>query len=124
VNTATIRRRVLIAENNADLAQVLGEIIGSEDSLDFVGHVASGAEALARVGTEKIDILILDLGLADVHGFDILDRLQRGGFPTKVIVHSGYSSPELVAHAKQRGAAAYVVKDGDVHALLAAIHAA
>lgn len=121
---APARRRVLVADNNVDLAQVLGEIIGTEDSLDFVGHVSSGAEALARVDGEPIDILILDLGLADVHGFDVLDRLKRAGSPTKVIVHSGYSSPQLVAHAQQHGAAAYVVKDGDVKTLLAAIHAA
>jgi DNA-binding NarL/FixJ family response regulator len=113
-----------VADNNRDLAQILGEVIGSEKSLDFAGHVSSGAEALARVGAEPIDILVLDLGLADVHGFDVLDRLKRARSPTKVIVHSGYSSPQLLAHAKQRGAAAYVVKDGDVKALLAAIHAA
>lgn len=122
--TETTRRRVLVADNNCDLAQILGEIIGTEDSLDFVGHVSSGAEALARVGGEPIDILILDLGLADIHGFDVLDRLKRAGSPTRVIVHSGFSSPQLVAHARQRGAAAYVVKDGDVKTLLAAIHAA
>jgi len=113
-----------VADNNRDLALILGEVIGNEDSLDFVGHVSSGAEALARVGGETIDILVLDLGLADVHGFDVLDRLKRARSPTKVIVHSGYSSPQLAAHATQRGAAAYVVKDGDVRTLLAAIHSA
>jgi DNA-binding NarL/FixJ family response regulator len=123
MSAATTRRRVLVADNNVDLAQILGEIIGTEDSLDFVGYVSSGAEALARVAREPIDILILDLGLADIHGFEVLDRLRRAGSPTRVIVHSGFSSPELVAHARQRGAA-YVVKDGDVKTLLAAIHAA
>lgn len=124
MNTAASRRRVLVADNNADLAAIMGEIIASEDSLDFAGHVSSGAEALARVGGESIDVLVLDLGLADVNGFDVLARLQRSGSTTKVIVHSGYSSPQLVAHAKQHGAAAYVVKDGDPRALLAAIRAA
>jgi CheY-like chemotaxis protein len=124
VTTAIIRRRVLIADNNVDLAQILGEIIGTEETLDFVGQVSSGAEALKRVGEEPIDVLVLDLGLADIHGFDVLDRLKRAGSPTRVIVHSGFSSPQLVAHARQHGAAAYVVKDGDVKALLAAIHAA
>jgi DNA-binding NarL/FixJ family response regulator len=124
VTAAVPRRRVLVADNNRDLAVILGEVIGAEDSLDFVGHVSSGAEALARVDDESIDVLVLDLGLADVNGFDVLARLKRSGSATRVIVHSGHSSPQLVAHAKQHGAAAYVVKDGDARALLAAIHAA
>jgi DNA-binding NarL/FixJ family response regulator len=115
---------VLIADNNADLAQLLGEIIRNESSLEFAGSVSTGAEALARVQCESIDILVLDLGLGDVHGFDVLERLSRAGSRTRVIVHSGHSSPQLAAHATRCGAAAYVVKDGDVRTLLSAIHAA
>lgn len=95
-----------------------------EDSLEFVGHVATGAEALARVTSGAIDVLILDLGLDDMPGLEVLQRIVHAGLPTKVIVHTGHASPELAAHAKSKGAAAYVVKDGDIKALLAAIHAA
>jgi DNA-binding NarL/FixJ family response regulator len=51
----------------------------------------------------------------------VLDRLQAEGSKTKVIVHSGHASPELAAHAKRKGAVAYVVKDGDAEALLSVI---
>ena len=40
------RRRVLVADNSADLALVLGEIIGMDPTLEFVGYVLTGAEAL------------------------------------------------------------------------------
>jgi two-component system response regulator EvgA len=113
-----------VADNNADLAQVIGEFIRMDESLEFVGYVLTGAAAVKRVELESVDILVLDLGLEDCHGFEVLDRLRTAAVKTKVIVHTGHASPELADHAKRRGAAAYVIKDGDVDALLTAIKAA
>jgi two-component system, NarL family, invasion response regulator UvrY len=117
-------RRVLVADNNSDLAQILGEFIRMDTSMEFLGYVLTGAAAVQRVQDEAVDILVLDLGLEDCHGFDVLDKLHASVPATKVIVHTGHSSPELAAHAKRRGAAAFIVKDGDVDALLTAIRAA
>lgn len=115
------RRRVLVADNSADLALVLGEIIGMDPTLEFVGHVLTGAEALEKSRAGATDVLILDLGLGDCHGFEVLDRLRADATQVKVIVHTGHASADLAAHARRKGAAAYVVKDGDPEALLAAI---
>lgn len=115
------RRRVLVADNSADLALVLGEIIGMDPTLEFVGYVLTGAEALEKSRAGATDVLILDLGLGDCHGFEVLDRLRADASQVKVIVHTGHASADLAAHARRKGAAAYVVKDGDPEALLAAI---
>jgi DNA-binding NarL/FixJ family response regulator len=112
---------VLIVDSNPDLAQVLGEIIRMDETLEFMGFVLSGAAAVRRTQSEAVDVLVLDLGLEDCHGFEVLDRLQADASKTKVIVHSGHASPELAAHAKRKGAVAYVVKDGDAEALLSVI---
>jgi two-component system, NarL family, invasion response regulator UvrY len=121
--TSTPRRRVLIADNNADLVAVLSELIRMDGGLELAGDVTTGAAAIERVTREPIDVLLLDLGLEDCHGFEVLDKLVRAGCPTRVIVHTGHSSPELQAHAKRRGAAAYVVKTGDIEELLAVMRA-
>jgi DNA-binding NarL/FixJ family response regulator len=119
VTTIPRRRRVLIADNNQDLVAVLSELIRMDDSLELAGDVATGAAAIERVTAESIDVLLLDLGLEDCHGFEVLDKLVRAGSTTRVIVHTGHASAELQAHAKRRGAAAYVVKSGDIDELLA-----
>jgi DNA-binding NarL/FixJ family response regulator len=115
-------RRVLLADNSPDLAELLGEIIRLEPALEYVGHVDTGAAALEKVRSEAVDVLVLDLGLEDVNGFEVLERLVQSGSRVKVIVHTGHSAGELAAHAKRKGAAAFVVKDGDIPALLAVIH--
>jgi len=112
---------VLVADNSPDLALVLGEIIGMDPTLEFVGYVLTGAEALEKSRAGATDVLILDLGLGDCHGFEVLDRLRADATQVKVIVHTGHASADLAAHARRKGAAAYVVKDGDPEALLAAI---
>ena len=117
-------RRVLLADNSLELAELLGEIFRTEPALEYLGHVSTGAEAFERVQSVAMDVLLLDLGLEDCDGFEVLRRLVRAQSRVKVIVHSGHASPELAAHATQMGAAAYVVKNGDIEALLDAIHAA
>jgi DNA-binding NarL/FixJ family response regulator len=51
----------------------------------------------------------------------VLERLHAESPNLKLIVHTAHSSDEHAAHARRMGAAAFVVKDGDVHALLNAI---
>lgn len=117
----TAKRRVLLADNNTDFAQVFGEIMRLDPALEFIGYVTSGTAALQKVQAEPVDVLVLDLGLEDCHGFDVLERLRAQGCATKVVVHSGHTAPEMAAHARRKGAAAYVIKDGDAEALLAVI---
>ena len=118
------RRRVLVADNSHDLAEVLGEIIRMDERLEFVGYVTTGSEAIAKSRAGAADVLVLDLGLEDCHGFEVLEKLQSASSKVRVIVHTGHSSKELEAHALRKGAAAYVVKTGDPDALIAAIHGA
>ena len=112
------RRRVLLADNNEDFAQIVGQLIGMEETLEFVGYVTSGAAALERARSGAADILLLDLSLGDCHGFEVLKQLRACAAGVKVIVHSGYGAPEIAAQAKRLGAADFVVKDGDLESLM------
>jgi len=115
------RRRVLIVDDNPDVARILGEFIRLEPGLEFIGAVGTGSEALDKARLGAADVFILDLSLRDSRGFGVLERLHAESPALKLIVHTAHSSEEHAAHAKRMGAAAFVVKDGDVHALLNAI---
>jgi two-component system response regulator DevR len=117
------RRRVLIADNSVDLARALVEIIGFDPQLEVVGYVLSGREVLMRARQKEADVLVLDLGLPDCSGFEVLERLQADFPEIKVIIYTGHASPEIAAQARRKGAAACVVKDGTFDALLAALRA-
>ena len=116
------RRRVLIVDNSPDLAEALGMIVRMDEGLEFVGYALTGKEALAQAAAGAVDIMVLDLGLGDCSGFDVLDRLRAAGSPVRVIMHTGHALQELKDQARAKGAAGFVLKDGDFRALLKALH--
>lgn len=115
------RRRVLVVDDNPDVARILGEFIRLDPALEFIGAVGTGSEALDKARVGAADVFILDLSLRDSRGFTVLERLHAQSPDLKLIVHTAHSSDEHAAHAKRMGAAAFVVKDGNVHALLKAV---
>lgn len=115
------RRRVLVVDDNPDVARILGEFIRLDPALEFIGAVGTGSEALDKARVGAADVFILDLSLRDSRGFTVLERLHAQSPDLKLIVHTAHSSDEHAAHAKRMGAAAFVVKDGNVHTLLKAV---
>jgi DNA-binding NarL/FixJ family response regulator len=116
------RRRVLIVDNSRDLAEALGMIVGMDAGLEYVGYTLTGREALAKAAAGEVDVMVLDLGLDDCSGFEVLDRLRERGAQVKVIMHTGHALQELRDRAHAKGAVGFVLKDGDFRALLKAIH--
>ena len=118
------RRRVLVADDNADLGRLLGELIRLDPALEFVGYVQSGAEAIEQARHGTADVLVLDLSLRDVSGLQVLERLAAESHAVKVIIHTGHAFEGLERLVKSKGAAGYVMKDGNPESLLNAIRTA
>jgi len=68
------RRRLLVVEDNAAEQMTIQALLGSEDI--ELSVAATGSEALAILGKEPFDCVVLDLRLPDMSGFDILERLR------------------------------------------------
>jgi CheY-like chemotaxis protein len=89
------KRRVLIVEDNADLRRLYA--IGLNQRGYEVKLASNGAEAIDRVSTERPDVIILDLLMPIMDGWEFIDRITPasgppGGIP--VLVVSGYARPE------------------------------
>jgi two-component system, cell cycle response regulator CtrA len=81
--------------------------------------VASGTEAVAMLQRRRYDLLVLDLGLGDVHGFELLRLLksQPRFQNTKVLVLTAATSLESLARSFGHGADDFVKKPFDTHEL-------
>jgi DNA-binding response OmpR family regulator len=75
-----------------------------------VAAAASGAEALEKVSSFEPNLVILDIGLPDMTGWEVLTALRatEAGAEAKVMVLSGYEDAKI--EAKDRGADASLVK--------------
>jgi CheY-like chemotaxis protein len=82
-------RKLLIVEDNADEAKSMVALL--EESVVNIAVAVTGNEAIGLLATHAFDCLVLDLGLSDMSGFDLLEYIQamEGARRIPVIIHSG-----------------------------------
>jgi len=95
----------------------------TDEDIEIVGEAATGAEAIVRITTVSIDLILLDLKLPDIDGVALLRRLKEVVPATPVLVISMHDDPPLVRRAVEAGAAGYALKGIGRRELAGAIHA-
>src|SRR6188768_3148808 len=113
--------RVLIAEDNEDLRDLLVTLVSAEPDLRCVGTANTVEDVLANTAEHKVDVLVLDLELQGRSSIDVLKTVRGSGSKMTIVVFSGHAHPEMIRHTLAAGADAYVRKDGDFELLLDAI---
>ena len=110
---------ILIAEDEERIAAFVAK--GLRASGFETSAVTSGEEALARVQSGDVDLLILDLGLVDIDGFEVLRRLRAAGETVPVIVLTARSSVTDTVTGLESGADDYMAKPFRFEELLARV---
>jgi DNA-binding response OmpR family regulator len=106
-STATPRGRILAVDDDEAILAMLARVLGAEGFM--VDGVTSGAAAMARLKTDLPDVVLLDVGLADADGFEVLTTLrQRLDVPVILVTGRG-AEPDRV-RGLRTGADDYVVK--------------
>jgi two-component system response regulator DesR len=113
--------RVVVAEDNDDLRTLMTLLLNEESDIDCVAATAFIDEVGPVVAQHRAQVVILDVQLRGGSALKRLPELSCGFPDTKFIMHSGHSNPDLIRGAYAAGAAAYVLKSGDIDELLAAI---
>jgi DNA-binding NarL/FixJ family response regulator len=112
------KRRALVVEDQTTLRELLCELLSEEAGYD-VEASASGAEARAWLAKGRFDLVLLDLVLPDMHGFELLAQLA--GARSRVLVLTAQARPAVVKEALARGVHAVVTKGAPLSELREAI---
>ncbi|MDN3354569.1 response regulator transcription factor [Actinomadura sp. DC4] len=115
--------RVLIADDHPVVRQGLRTFLGVQADIEVVGEAADGAEVVARAEALTPDVILLDLKMPDVDGLTALRELRERGVPARVLVLTSVGERARVLPVVRAGAAGYLYKDVDPHALVQAIRA-
>ena len=115
-------RRVFVIDDHPVVREGFRNMLTDED-IEIVGEAATGAEAIVRITTVSIDLILLDLKLPDIDGVALLRRLKEVVPATPVLVISMHDDPPLVRRAVEAGAAGYALKGIGRRELVGAIHA-
>lgn len=113
--------RVLVVDDEAPLRRALSMNLSARGY--DVASAGDGTEALNLVAEQGFDVIILDLGLPDIDGLDVL-RAIRTNDSTPIIVLSARISSTDKVEALDLGANDYVTKPFDINELLARLRAA
>ncbi|MBN7798097.1 response regulator [Parahaliea mediterranea] len=109
--------RVLLVEDDLSLASGLESALGREGFA--VNHVARGRDALAALRAESHDTVILDLGLPDMDGLQVLAELRAAGDRTPVLLLTARGEADDKVVGLDRGADDYLAKPFDMQELAA-----
>ena len=113
--------RILIAEDDQVLADALLRALRAAG--DAVDQVGSGNEADAALATHEFDLVILDLGLPKMHGFDVLRKLRDRGSSMPVLILTAADSVEQRVKGLDLGADDYMAKPFSLQELEARVRA-
>jgi signal transduction histidine kinase/ActR/RegA family two-component response regulator len=110
-------RRVLIVEDNADAREMLRALLAIHGHA--VQDTASGAAALAAAADAWPDVVLVDIGLPDIDGYELAGRLRAaaGGRNVLLVAVTGYGQPADKARAMAAGFDAHLTKPVELERL-------
>ena len=103
---------VLLVEDIPELRSVIRQTLRLRGGFEVVGEAADGASAIAAAASHQPDIVVLDLGLPDLAGHEVLTRLRAVSPVAQVVVYTGSFTPDRTPVAGQ--VEAFLTKDQDV----------
>lgn len=115
--TADPEARVLVVEDEQAIAEGLALNLGRKGWA--VDLAADGESALERLAGRRYDLVLLDVRLPGIDGFEVCRRLRAGGDLTPVLILTARGQPDDVVYGLKVGADDYVTKPFDLAELLA-----
>lgn len=113
--------RVLLVDDHPVVRAGLAAVISSADDIDVVDVAESGSDALNRLRTVDVDLVVSDLQMPNGDGIELIKALADG---PPVLILTTFDTQSLVYRAVDAGAAGYLLKDSPAQTLLDGIRRA
>ena len=115
--------RILIADDHSIVRRGLASLLESRPGWIICGEAASGREAVALAAQHRPDIVVMDIGMPGLNGFEATRKIRKILPATEVLVLTLHYSDQLVRDIVDAGARAYVLKSDASTDLLIAVEA-
>jgi DNA-binding NarL/FixJ family response regulator len=120
---AGITIRVLVADDYEPFRRLVSSTLPKQPQLQLVGEASDGVEAVQKAQELKADIILLDVNLPKLNGFEVGRRIREHLPQLKIIFFSGDRSSDIAAEALRMGAYGYLVKSDAGKELVRALEA-
>jgi two-component system, NarL family, response regulator DesR len=113
--------KVLLAEDQGMMRGALALLLDLEDDLEVVAQVSAGDQVVPTALEVKPDVAVLDIEMPGRSGLDAAAELRSKLPSCKVLIVTTFGRPGYLRRAMEAGASGFLVKDGPVEDLAAAI---
>jgi DNA-binding NarL/FixJ family response regulator len=117
------RLRLLLCDDHDLFRAGMKAILQERDDLEVVGEAGDGQAALEEVERLRPDVVLMDIEMPRLNGFEATRRITQAHRDVKVLILTMYAEERLVARCLEAGASGYVLKDVPVSQLIYAIEA-
>ena len=104
VEATSKRIRVMVVEDHADFRDLMEVLLGRQPDIELLAQAGSLAEARAQAATFEFDVVVLDLGLPDGHGEDLIADFRGSNPDVGVLILSAGLDPSGIEKATRLGA--------------------
>lgn len=112
---------VIIADDHTLFINGLCMLLQNEPDIEIMNIAANGKEVLGLLHTNTPNLLLLDINMPGINGFEVLKRVKSYHPKIKVIMLSTYNEEHLIEKAKAAGANGYLFKNAEKSELLKAM---
>ena len=115
------RITVLLVDDHALVRQGLRILLAVEEDIKVVGEAENGQEAVQMVKKYRPEIVVMDVAMPVLNGFEAAQQILKAFPLTKVIILSAHSDEAYVKQVKALGLAGYMIKQSSSQILAKAI---
>lgn len=102
------RTRVLLVDDSSSMLARAAAVLGSR--FEVIGTANNGLEALEAATTLVPDVIVLDISMPGMTGFEVAANLAKRGSTAALVFLTVHDDPDFVAAARQAGGTGYVLK--------------
>ncbi|MDV5227485.1 two-component system response regulator NarL [Providencia rettgeri] len=120
-NITNEKSTILLIDDHPMLRNGVKQLISLEPSLLVIGEAGDGAAGIKIAEEQDPDLILLDLNMPGMNGFETLDELRKRELSGRIILFTVSNYGEDLVNALKRGADGYLLKDMEPEELITAL---
>ncbi len=116
--------RVILADDHPIVRASIRRLLENAGDIEVVGEASDGIETIRMVEELAPDVLLLDVEMPGMRGFEVARQLQASGASVRILALSAYDDKQYVMAMLASGATGYLTKEEAPQTIVHAVHEA